>query len=510
MEYILVIDEGTTSTRALLFDKNGKPIHMERQKLNLLFPKPGYAECDAVEIWEKTRQVMKDCVKNSGVPTSDIISIGMTAQRESAIIWERATGKPIFNCILWQDRRTDEYCQALSADMETLLTLHEKTGLIITSFFPAVKICWMLDNIPSARERAEKGELCFGTVDTWLFYNMTGKKHFVAEQSNAARTQLYNINSLEWDDDMLKLFNIPKCMLAPEVLPSDATFGYAVDIFDREIPICGSLGDQQAATMGQQCFQAGEGKISLGTSGLMSLNIGDTPSTSLKLLSTLGWNIKGKVTYHYETGFYFCGGLLDWLENLGFISSPQESSEVAYSVPDTAGVKLVNCFFGLSVPEFVDNAKGIISGLTPSAEKAHIVRAALESIGFQTKDACSLMNQELINAGNNIKFQKLSVDGGVSNNDFVMQFIADMLNLDVYRNNAVEATSLGAFYISALATGLIKDIDTIKQRQKNVSAFSPTLDAETRRSLYNEWKNTLNNAIIWGKNTNTQYITEID
>lgn len=508
MKYILVVDEGTSSVRAILFDTQGHTVHMERQKMNLLYPEPGLAECSATEIWEKTKKVMVDVVQNSGVSTEDILSVGMTAQRESAIIWERETGKPIYNCILWQDRRTDAYCKALNKNPLNLLDLHLRTGLIITSFFPAVKIAWMLDNIPGARERTERGELCFGTVDTWLFYNMTGKKRFVAEQSNAARTQLYNINKLCWDKKMLKLFHVPACMLAPEVLPSDSKFGEVVDVFDRPIPICGSLGDQQAATFGQHCFSPGEGKISLGTSGLMSLNIGKRPTNSLKLISTIGWNIKGEITYHYETGFYFCGGILDWLMKLGFISSPEESAEVAASVDGTEGVKLMNCFFGLSVPVIMDNARGIISGLTPTADRRHIVRAALESIGFQTKDACRLMAKELRKVKGNVRFKSLSVDGGVSQNDFVMQFIADILNIEVYRNNAAEATALGAFYMSGLACGLFKDIADIRQVGKNVTSYRPAMDRETRHQIYNEWQNTLNNAIIWGKNCEKQYVQD--
>lgn len=508
MKYILVVDEGTSSVRAVLFDENGGTVHMERQTMNLLYPSPGLAECDANEMWANTKKVMQAVVKNSGVAVADILSVGMTAQRESAIIWEKDTGKPIYNCILWQDRRTDAYCKSIARNPLNLLNLHMKTGLIITSFFPAVKIAWMLDNIPGARQRAERGELCFGTVDTWLFYNMTGRKRFVAEQSNAARTQLYNIEKLIWDDSMLKLFNIPKCMLAPEVLPSDAYFGDVVDVFDKPIPIYGSLGDQQAATFGQQCFSPGEGKISLGTGGAMSLNIGDRPTNSLKLLSTIGWNVKGKVTYHYETGFYFCGGILDWLKRLGFIATAEESSAVAQSVADTAGVKLVNCFFGLSVPVMIDNARGIISGLTPTVEKAHIVRAALESIGYQTRDSCALMEHELKKVKGNVKFKSLAVDGGVSNNTFVMQFIADILNMEVYRHNSAEATSLGAFYISGIACGLFSGIENIKNATKNISSYKPAMDKDTRRSLYNGWKNTLNNAIIWGKNTGKAYVSD--
>lgn len=510
MKYILIIDEGTTSTRAILFDEKGNTIQIEREKLNVLFPKPGYAECDAEEIWEKTRLVMRRCVENAKVNPKDILSIGMTAQRESAIIWEKDTGKPVFNCILWLDRRTDEYCEKLSSNFETLLKLHEKTGLVISSFFPAVKANWMLENLPGLRERAEKGELCFGTVDTWLIYNMTGKKRFVAEQSNAARTQLYNINTFEWDDDMLELFQIPKCMLAPQVLPSDSEFGIATEIFDIGVPIRGSLGDQQAATLGQKCIHAGEGKISLGTSGLISLNIGRSPSTSLKVSSTLGWNIKGQTSYQYETGFYFCGGLMDWLQNLGFISSPAETAEMAASVPDTAGVKFVSCFQGLVLPEFLDNARGVISGLTPASGKAHIVRAALESIGYQTKDGCSLINQELKALNAEFTFNRLAVDGGVSNNDFVMQFIADMLNMEVYRNTAVEATALGAFFVSAIATGLIENLEDICDYQQGSVAFERKMSNEERKQLYNEWKNSLNQVIGWAKNTRTIYINEED
>lgn len=510
MKYILVIDEGTTSTRAVLFDINGREINIEREKLNVFFPEPGLVECDAVEIWEKTKEVLRRCVKNAGITDSDIVSIGMTAQRESAIIWEKDTGKPIYNCIIWQDRRTDAYCKKLNEIPDALYKVHTKTGLLITSFFPAVKALWMLDNIPGARERAERGELCFGTVDTWLFYNMTDKKRFVAEQSNAARTSLFNIHTFQWDDELLELFQIPKTMLAPEILPSDGYFGDAIGIFDRDIPIRGSLGDQQAATLGQLCLNAGEGKISLGTSGLMSLNIGDKPSISLKLLSTLGWNINGNVSYHYETGFYFCGGLLDWLKSLGFLTNPVESAEIAASVPDTAGVKFISCFFGLTNPEMLDSARGLISGLTPFVGKAHIVRAALESIGFQTKDACSLINQELKEVGTHLTFKRLSTDGGVSNNDFVMQFIADMLNLDVYRNNATESTALGAFYVSAISSEVIEKLDDLKEYCSNTTVFSPQMDSDTRRSSYNEWKNALNNAVLWAKNIDTQYISETD
>lgn len=506
MKYILVVDEGTSSTRAILFDTNGQMVHMERRKLNILYPDRGIVECDAMEIWEKTKEAMQAAVRNSGVSTDDILSIGMTAQRESAIVWERDTGRPIYNCIVWLDRRTDDYCKALSKNPLNLLRLHMKTGLAITSFFPAVKIAWMLDNIPGARDRAEKGELCFGTVDTWLFYNMTGKKKFVAEQSNAARTQLFNIGKLCWDRDMLKMFNIPMCMLAEEVLPSDSYFGDAVDIFEKPLPIYGSLGDQQAATFGQQRFDLGDAKITLGTSALMSLNIGDRPSGSLKLISTIGWNVKGKITYNYETGFYFCGGVFDWLKKLGFIKSPEDSEKVASSVETTEGVKFMNSFFGLAVPEVVDGAQGLITGLTPNADSRHIVRAAMEAVGYQIRDIVRLMNHESKRLRGNFGVENLSADGGVSQNRFVMQFAADILGMDITRCNTTEATAIGAFYISGLACGLFKDLEDIKKIRETPEVYRPAMDKKTRDTLYNDWLNTLNVSITFGKNIGKKYI----
>lgn len=505
MKYFIVVDEGTSSTRASIFNLEGERIHYEQKAINVLYPQPGWVECSAVELWESTGEVIRKAVENSGISTEDIISLGLTAQRESAIVWDRKTGEPIYNCIIWLDRRTDSYCKKISANPLNLLRLHLKTGLVITSFFPAVKVMWMLDHVPGAREKAEKGELCFGTVDTWLIYNMTGKKKIVAEQSGASRTQLYNINTLQWDDDMLKLFNIPREMLAEEVLPSDSLFGHMTGVLDREIPIAGVLGDQQSAAFGQHCFEAGEGKISLGTAALMSVNAGRNNKSSFKLLSTIGWNVKGNVSYLYEIGFYFCGGLMNWLrDGMGFVKDTTETAAIAESVPDTHGIHFVSTFYGMGTPKLLDTCRGTIVGLSAGVNQRHIVRAAMESLGYQTKDMYDLMDGELKKIKGSAGFKRLSADGGVASNDFVMQFIADMLGTSVDRCVCKEATSLGALYMSGLAMGVWKDFEDLRKLRQVERVFTPKMAEEEREKKYKAWSTAVKHTISYTLDTDKQ------
>ncbi|MEG1633419.1 MAG: glycerol kinase GlpK [Oscillospiraceae bacterium] len=499
MKYIIVIDEGTSSTRATVFDTDGNRVHYAQKLIENLYPKPGWFECDANELWLSTKEVIQKAVEESGISTEDIISVGMTAQRESAIVWDRETGEPVYNCIVWLDRRTDEYCEKLNKNPLNLLKLHMKTGLIITSFFPAVKVEWMLDNLPGLRDRANNGQLCFGTVDTWLIYNMTGKQTFVAEQSGASRTQLFNINTLQWDDDMFKMFNIPRCMVAENVLPSDSVFGDMVDVFDRPIPIAGVLGDQQSATFGQQCFEEGQGKISLGTAGLMCLNVGHRHKSSFKLLSTIGWNVKGKVSYNYEMGFYFCGGLMDWLKSMNFVAETPDTAEMARSVPDTHGIKFVSTFYGMSAPKVLDSARGAIFGLSAGITPAHIVRAALESIAYQSKDTYDIMRKEVKKAKIKMGITRLSADGGVANNDFVMQSMADMMGKCIDRSECKEATSLGALYMSGLAMGVWADFDALKRLHHVEKVFQPQISGKERTERENSWDAAVRGSIVWAE-----------
>ena len=498
MKYIVVIDEGTSSTRAIVYDEDANVVCMRQKELNIQSPRPLWVECSAVEIWESTREVLYDAVMSSGVPLEDILSIGMAAQRESAVVWDRATGEPVYNCIIWLDRRTDAYCQELNKDPGNLEKLHSKTGLFVTSFFPPFKIKWILDNVPGMRERAEKGELCFGTVDTWLFYNMTGKKRHVAEMSNASRTQFFNIHTLEWDDELLDMFGVPKSMLASEVLPSDGYFGDLTGVFDRDIPIMGSLGDQQAALFGHQCFEEGQTKATLGTSGLVSMNTGKVPLIDPLQMASLGWNCRLGRSYVLEGGFYFCGGIFEWLQKqMRFIDSPAQSSDVAYSVEDTMGVYFSTTFFGIVSP-VNDHARGTIVGLNVAADTRHIVRAALESIVYQVRAVGSGMVRAAQDANRSMRATSISVDGGVSQNKFVMQFMTDMLDLPVGACENAQATSLGALYMSGVANGLWKSFDDLRKLYRPTRVYEPAFSKENRYELMERWNIATEATLLWG------------
>lgn len=502
MKYIVVIDEGTSSTRATVYDENANVVCMRQKNLNFQSPHPLWMECSAVEIWESTREVLYDAVMSSGVPLEDILSIGMTAQRESAVVWDRATGEPVYNCIIWLDRRTDAYCQQLNKDPEKSKKLHDRTGLFITSFFPATKIGWILDNVPGMRERAEKGELCFGTVDTWLFYNMTGKKRHVAEMSNAARTLFFNIHTLEWDDELIDIFGIPKSMLPPEVLPSDGYFGDLTGVFDRGIPIMGSLGDQQAALFGHQCFEAGQAKATLGTAGLVSMNTGSEPLMNPAQTATLGWNCKLGRSYALEGGFYFCGGIFEWLQKqMRFIGNPAQSSDVAFSVEDTMGVYFSTTFFGATASTTNNYARGTIVGLNVAADTRHIVRAALESIVYQVRAVARGMIRAAHDANRSLRAASISVDGGVSNNKFVMQFMTDMLDVPVGACENTEATSLGALYMSGVANGLWKSFDDLRKLYRPTRVYEPAFSREKRHELMERWDIATEATLLWGDKT---------
>jgi len=499
MKYIVVIDEGTSSTRATVYDENANAVCMRQKGLNFQYPQPGWVECSAVEIWESTREVLYDAVTSSGVPLKDILSIGMTAQRESVVVWDRATGEPVYNCIIWLDRRTNACCQELNKDLKNAENLHNKSGQFITSFFPPTKVSWILDNVPGMRERAEKGELCFGTVDTWLFYNMTGKKRHVAEMSNAARTLFFNIHTLEWDDELIDIFGVPKSMLPPEILPSDGCFGDLTGVFDRDIPIMGSLGDQQAALFGHQCFETGQTKATLGTAGLVSMNTGKEPMIHPAQGATLGWNCKLGKAYALEGGFYFCGGIFEWLQKqMRFIENPAQSADVAFSVDDTMGVYFSTTFFGATASVVNDFARGTIVGLNVSADTRHIVRAALESIGYQVRAVASGMTRAAQDANRNMQLTSISIDGGVSKNKFVMQFITDMLDVPVGACEDTEATSLGALYMSGVANGLWKSFDDLRKLYRPTRVYEPVFSKEKRQELMERWNIATEATLLWG------------
>ena len=480
-QYILAIDQGTSSSRAIAFDRSGSSVAVSQKEFTQYFPKPGWVEHDPMEIWSSEYSVLTEVLTSLGLGGSDVAAIGITNQRETTIVWDAATGKPVYNAIVWQDRRTSAYCDSLKA-AGLSEQIRSKTGLLIDAYFSGTKIKWILDNVPGARERAERGELRFGTVDSWLVWNLTGGAVHVTDVTNASRTMLYNIHDLKWDEDMMKLLGIPASMM-PRVCDSSEVYGYA-DILGGKIAIAGIAGDQQAALFGQMCTEPGSVKNTYGTGCFLLMNTGETPVVSRNnLLTTIAWKIGDTVNYALEGSIFVAGSVVQWLrDGLGIIRSSSEIEALAASVPDNGGVYLVPALTGLGAPYWDQYAKGSITGITRGTKAAHIARAALEGIAFQTMDIVDAMQKD---AG--VVLGELKVDGGASKNNLMMQFQADILNTSVIRPKETETTARGAAYLAGLAVGFWTSIDEVRGQWEADRSFSPQASPEEVKAARNGW-----------------------
>mgnify|MGYP001574812327 FL=1 len=489
-KYILAIDAGTTSSRAILFDKNAEPIEIAQYEFNQIFPKEGWVEHDALEIWNTQLKAVRDVINNSKIDPIQIDSIGITNQRETTVIWNKKTGKPVFNAIVWQDRRTADFCDQLKKNNKTEL-IQNKTGLVIDAYFSGTKIKWILDNDPLIRSQANSGELLFGTIDTWLIWNLTNGKSHITDPSNASRTLLYNIKEDGWDDELLSLFDIPKNIL-PKVVDSSSTSAHIDDkFFGVKIPISGIAGDQQAALFGQLCTEQGDIKNTYGTGCFCMMNTGKTfVKSKNKMLSTIAWRIDGEVTYALEGSVFVAGALIQWLrDKLGIIKNASEVENLAKSVDSNGGITFIPALSGLAAPYWDPYAQGTIFGITRGTENGHIARAALESIALRTRDIIIEMEKD---AG--IKFSSLKVDGGASNNDLLMQIQSNLLNTNVIRPKTTETTALGVAFLAGLATGFWKDIPSLKNLWIKDRSFHPNKETDTVK-IVELWIKRINNLL---------------
>ena len=489
-KYILAIDAGTTSSRAILFDKNAEPIEIAQYEFNQIFPKEGWVEHDALEIWNTQLKAIKDVINNSKIEPNQIDSIGITNQRETTVIWNKKTGIPVFNAIVWQDRRTANFCDQLKKNNKTEL-IQNKTGLVIDAYFSGTKIKWILDNDPSIRNQANNGELLFGTIDTWLIWNLTNGKTHITDPSNASRTLLYNIKEDDWDNELLSLFDIPKNIL-PKVVDSSSTSAYVDDkFFGVKIPISGIAGDQQAALFGQLCIDQGDIKNTYGTGCFCMMNTGKTfVKSKNKMLSTIAWRIDGEVTYALEGSVFVAGALIQWLrDKLGIIKNAAEVENLAKSVDNNGGITFIPALSGLAAPYWDPYAQGTIFGITRGTENGHIARAALESIALRTRDIIIEMEKD---AG--IKFSNLKVDGGACNNNLLMQIQSNLLNTKVIRPKTTETTALGVAFLAGLATGFWKDIPSLKDLWIKDRSFQPIKETDTDK-IVDLWIKRINNLL---------------
>lgn len=498
-KYILALDQGTTSSRAILFDSKGEIVAKDQNEFTQIYPKPGLVEHDPLEILYSQMRAVADVMKKSSVSAAQIAAIGITNQRETTIIWDKATGKPIFNAIVWQCRRTAPLCEKLMADGWGDY-VREKTGLLIDAYFSATKIKWILDNVSGARERAKRGELLFGTIDTWLIWNLTGGKEHVTDYTNAARTMLFDIDRLCWDEKLCEVLDIPMCML-PKAVPSSGVFGYvAENIVGIEelagVPIAGVAGDQQAALFGQACFAPGNVKNTYGTGCFLMMNIGDKSLRSRnQLLTTIAWGVDGKVEYALEGSIFNAGSVIKWLrDDLRLIATAKECDELAESIPDTNGVFFVPAFTGLGAPHWDMYARGTMVGMTRGTGREHIARAVLESIVYQVKDLVNAMQDD-----SGFKVEEMRVDGGASVSNVMMQFQADMLPCRVNRPKNVETTALGAAYLAGLAVGMWKSKDEIASNWASQIIFESRMEDKTRAELYSSWCRAVERALDWEK-----------
>ena len=494
MPVILALDQGTTSSRAILFDHGGRIVKVAQKEFRQIYPKAGWVEHDPAEIWESQRGVAADVVKAAGISAKDIAAIGITNQRETTVVWDRKTGQPIYNAIVWQDRRTSEFCDQLKAQGHEQL-VQQKTGLVIDAYFSGSKVRWILDNVPGARDRAQKGELAFGTVDTWLLWKLTGGALHATDPSNASRTMLFNIHSGQWDDELLKILNVPRQVL-PQVRGSSEIYGEAdAPLLGGKIPIAGMAGDQQAALFGQTCFSRGLAKNTYGTGCFMLMNVGEAAVPSkYKLLTTVGWRAGAAKTQYALEGSVFIGGaVVQWLrDGLGIIKSSADIEKLAASVPDSGGVYLVPAFAGLGAPHWDQYARGTITGLTRGTTAAHFARAALEGIAFQVADILELMQKD-----SGVRIAELRVDGGAAANNLLMQFQADVLGAPVVRPKVTETTALGAAYLAGLAVGYWKSTDDVKSNWEIERRFDPNMSDKDRNHRRSRWNEALGRAKDW-------------
>ena len=489
--YILALDQGTSSSRAIVFDKDGQAKAVAQKEFTQIFPKPGWVEHNPMEIWSSQAAVIAEAITSIDINGLDIAGIGITNQRETTIVWDAETGEPVYNAIVWQDRRTSEYCDSLKEKGLTD-TIRSKTGLIIDAYFSATKIRWILENVPNAREKAEQGKLRFGTVDTWLIWMLTRGEVHVTDVSNASRTMVYNIHNLCWDKELLELFGIPESMM-PQVKSSSEIYDYTkTTLFAHEVPVAGIAGDQQAALFGQMCTEPGSVKNTYGTGCFLLMNTGEKPIMSRNnLLTTIAWKIGDKVNYALEGSIFVAGSVVQWLrDGLGIIRSSSEVEALAASVPDNGGVYYVPALTGLGAPYWDQYAKGCIYGLSRGTTAAHIARAALEGIAFQTMDIVNAMEKD---AG--VKLAELKVDGGASRNNLLMQFQADILNTSVIRPKVTETTALGAAYLAGLAVGFWESIDYIKSQWAVETAFEPKAEEAEVASLKEGWKDAISRTL---------------
>ncbi len=492
-KYILALDQGTTSSRAILFDHDGKIISQAQKEFRQIYPKPGWVEHDPEEIWSSQSSVTAEVIAKAGIIPSEIASIGITNQRETVIIWDRKTGVPVYNAIVWQDRRTSSTCSKLVEEGRAEM-VRNKTGLIIDAYFSATKVAWILDNVEGARKQAENGELCFGTIDSWLIWKFTRGGCHVTDITNASRTMLFNIYEDKWDDELLSLFNIPSSMLA-EVKSSSGLFAEtSADTSGFSLPITGVAGDQQAALFGQLCLKPGMVKNTYGTGCFLVMNLGETPVKSkARLLTTVAWKIDGRITYALEGSIFIAGAIIQWIrDELGLIGDASETEALASGVEDNGGVYLVPALAGLGAPHWDQFARGTIMGLTRGSGKAHIVRAALESIAYQVKDVVKAMEED---AGERIS--ELRVDGGASANNFLMQFQADILDTNVTRPRIMETTALGAAYLAGLASGFWKDTNELQQQWKADKSYTSAMESEERTALLKNWHKAVQRSLSW-------------
>jgi glycerol kinase len=493
-KYVMALDQGTTSSRAILFDANGAIVKVAQKEFTQFYPKAGWVEHDPMEIWGSQSGVAREVLETAGVKPEEVAAIGITNQRETTVVWDKATGKPVYNAIVWQCRRTADICSKLKAEGKDTY-IREATGLVVDAYFSGTKIKWILDNVEGAREKAEKGELLFGNIDTWLIWNLTRGKVHVTDYSNASRTMLYNIGELKWDEKILEMLNIPKAML-PEVKPSSEVYGYTdpKTFGGAEIPIAGAAGDQQAALFGQSCFKPGMAKNTYGTGCFMLMNTGKKMMKSENgLLTTIAWGIDGEVHYALEGSIFIAGAAIQWLrDELKIISDAADSEYFASKVDDTNGVYLVPAFAGLGAPYWDMYARGTMVGLTRGANKNHIIRATLESLAYQTRDVLDAMQED-----SGLKLSKLQVDGGATANNFLMQFQSDILGTEVVRPTVTETTALGAAYLAGLAVGFWPSKEVITENFAVDRLFTPELSEDMRASKYEGWKRAVDRAMKW-------------
>ncbi|MET3322244.1 glycerol kinase GlpK [Peribacillus butanolivorans] len=493
-KYILSLDQGTTSSRAILFNEKGEIVHSAQKEFTQHFPKPGWVEHNANEIWGSILAVIAGVLSESSVKPEQIAGIGITNQRETTVVWDKETGAPVYNAIVWQSRQTSEICDELKGRGLNDL-FREKTGLLIDAYFSGTKVKWILDNVEGARQKADEGKLLFGTIDTWLIWKLSGGKAHVTDYSNASRTLMYNIHDLKWDEELLEILTVPKSML-PEVRPSSEVYAHTIEyhFFGQSIPIAGAAGDQQAALFGQACFNEGMAKNTYGTGCFMLMNTGEKAvSSEHGLLTTLAWGLNGKVEYALEGSIFVAGSAIQWLrDGLRMLKNAEDSEAYAKRVESTDGVYVVPAFVGLGTPYWDSDVRGAVFGLTRGTSKEHFVRATLESLAYQTKDVLDAME-----ADSGIELKTLRVDGGAVKNDFLMQFQSDLLRVPVERPTINETTALGAAYLAGLAVGYWKDQEEIAQQWAIDKTFNPSMDEQESEKLYDGWKKAVQAAMAF-------------